>query len=126
MRISDWSSDVCSSDLPWRGSSDHEAVDDLGARAFQVACPADVRLLVEARPQFHQGGHRLSRLRRLDQRLDDGGVVAGAVEGLLDRDDAGVARGLLQEHHYRVEALVRMVNDEIGRASCRERVCQYV
>src|SRR3546814_1897660 len=74
MRISDWSSDVCSSDL------------------------------VEARPQFHQGGHRLSRLRRLDQRLDDGGVVAGAVEGLLDRDDAGVARGLLQEHHYRVEA----------------------
>src|SRR3546814_15952694 len=83
MRISDWSSDVCSSDL------------------------------VEARPQFHQGGHRLSRLRRLDQRLDDGGVVAGAVEGLLDRDDAGVARGLLQDHHYRVEALVRMVNDEV-------------
>src|SRR3546814_20045180 len=67
MRISDWSSDVCSSDLP-------EAVAGAGA-------PARSRYL----------------------RVDGGGEEALGADPVAGAD----AR-------------------EIGRASCRERVCQYV
>src|SRR3546814_11656032 len=93
MRISDWSSDVCSSDLR----------------------PADVRLLVEARLELDQRGHRLAPLGRLDQRLDDRRIVGGSIRRLLDGNDGGVLRRLPQELH-----------DEIGRATCRERVCTNV
>ena len=75
----------------------HEAVDHLGAGALQVARPADVRGLVEARLELDQGGNRLARLRRLDQRIDDGRIVAGAIERLLDRDHVRVPRRLAQE-----------------------------
>src|SRR3546814_10264946 len=85
MRISDWSSDVCSSDL-----------DHLG-RCPLVFCRdgADHRILqqlalAERAPRF-------------------GGDLAGGT---------GLAQGLL------LKARVQL--DQIGRASCRERVCQYV
>src|SRR3546814_6769967 len=84
MRISDWSSDVCSSDL-------HEA--ELRLRA------AEANL----------------------ERLDD---VIGALEEqlkALKRQARQASRYRnLNDHIRRAEAI------EIGRASCRERVCQYV
>src|SRR3546814_5721597 len=85
MRISDWSSDVCSSDLLVEQAGDHdrdasadEARDDLVQRAAGVL------------PQQHDQctGHDAGK-----------------------RADAGHA---LPEQR------------QIGRASCRERVCQYV
>jgi hypothetical protein len=45
-----------------------EAVDDLHAGALQVARPADIGLLVEARLELDQRGDRLAGLGRLDQR----------------------------------------------------------
>src|SRR3546814_21030301 len=83
MRISDWSSDVCSSDL--LVDKDNRRGD--GARALEQ--PRDL-LLALAIP-FRQEVRR------------------------FDRDEIGVGlarRGLGQQ--------------EIGRASCGERVCQYV
>src|SRR3546814_994167 len=71
MRISDWSSDVCSSDLDAAGALHHQG-------------------------QQHFGG-----LRHLH---------------LLDLADAG---------EYRLRR-GRRAQGKIGRASCRERVCQYV
>src|SRR3546814_18194016 len=72
----------------------------------------------------------LKRIGRLDHRLDL--VLAGKAQHLLKVD--GIAHlatddaGALQEYVGRVElhlvALRRAV--EIGRASCRERVCPYV
>src|SRR3546814_4994552 len=79
MRISDWSSDVCSSDLGRGRSRPHG-----GARA-------------------ERGPRR--RIRPAATRPDDGGGPAG---GDARRYGASLGRG------------------EIGRASCRERVCQYV
>src|SRR3546814_7130338 len=75
MRISDWSSDVCSSDLT-DGIVRHH-VDDA---------------------QAHEGGEA-------DRRP---AVVGEHQEGAAVGDEAAVQ------------------GDEIGRASCRERVCQYV
>src|SRR3546814_3620665 len=66
MRISDWSSDVCSSDLPLR------IIAEPGARFF------------------HEPG------------------LHAQVQDFADLGDAFA------------------IHDEIGRASCRERVCQYV
>src|SRR3546814_6973037 len=70
MRISDWSSDVCSSDLVI-GVQDEQ----------QIQC---------------LGRHRVE-LQRLGWHL---------------------------EHH--VQEAIDVIEVEIGRASCRERVCQYV
>src|SRR3546814_9574451 len=85
MRISDWSSDVCSSDL-------------VTARA-----QAELATLVQ---------RRLHDRRRRPEELDAVGPAP------LDRAQplARLGRG--------VDGLQHVV--EIGRASCRERVCQYV
>src|SRR3546814_8424939 len=80
MRISDWSSDVCSSDLS----------------------------------EIGQGGFRQDGERKLDRRLhhDDGKDVGQyMLDGNADHALAGAAC---------------RQDEEIGRASCRERVCQYV
>src|SRR3546814_7624743 len=82
MRISDWSSDVCSSDL--------------GVEAVRGR-DVDRRL----RPAF---GRRAFK-------LEDEGEHGG------DRDEQ-----FLGDH----PAGARGEINEIGRASCRERVCQYV
>src|SRR3546814_7818954 len=86
MRISDWSSDVCSSDLPQdaRRAEDAALVVDHEAQAVAEAELAHLR------------GEDVRRRQHVGQR-------AG---GILDRVD-------VEEH------------GEIGRAACRERVCQY-
>src|SRR3546814_17850650 len=90
MRISDWSSDVCSSDL-----CDDLRL-DLGG-AFE-----DVE---DARVAEHAGDLVLL------------GVAVAAVH--LQRV-VGVGPGDARAQQFRHAGL-----DEIGRASCRERVCQY-
>src|SRR3546814_6049985 len=77
MRISDWISDVCSSDLPrYFARTDHKYVT------------------------------------HVNERMSD--LFARNIEAL----DASSVESL-------VRSLVRLV-EQIGRASCRERVCQYV
>src|SRR3546814_1116231 len=80
MRISDWSSDVCSSDLGLRLDDHREA-----------AVPAAV-----LETPFHHPAARHG----------------------IDGDEASVDGDRLAERHGRFL--------QIGRASCRERVCQYV
>src|SRR3546814_6239063 len=97
MRISDWSSDVCSSDL--RGPE--AALDDdirLGEAGFDIA-----ELVFEGAGDV--GGLA----------LEPGEIVQdrrAGLDRLFDVDDPG--------QHLVVDL------DQIGRASCRERVCQYV
>src|SRR3546814_3407224 len=76
MRISDWSSDVCSSDLP----------------------RIDRRTTAE-------------RPNRREMRMSAQATIDGELEGILD---------LPKLNQWISE------QDQIGRASCRERVCQYV
>src|SRR3546814_7427720 len=79
MRISDWSSDVCSSDLGLLADNDGHRAAVLGIGGF-------------GRTEF-----------------------GGAFLAIADHVDAA-----------RVDAERRQVIFQIGRASCRERVCQYV
>src|SRR3546814_14408802 len=81
MRISDWSSDVCSSDLV-----------------------QDSRLVV---------------LNAMDA-AERGAEVLTRVECLSARREGAQWRVLLRDRRSGLQ------REEIGRASCRERVCQYV
>src|SRR3546814_7332689 len=102
MRISDWSSDVCSSDLPGDGPQCPFAIEGKAADAqILVAAPLG-KAAVLGVEQRNTGVGRNENLAAFGVNRDrDGDAVAKAVE---DRPRIG----------------------EIGRASCRDRVGQYV
>src|SRR3546814_15616903 len=94
MRISDWSSDVCSSDLP----------------------------------AFPGGGfwgalaHRQKAVSGSSRRCS-GNAAAGI---FIDAASGHVDDGLCHDGAFCAEHGLARPVPEIGRASCRERVCQYV
>src|SRR3546814_7443970 len=88
MRISDWSSDVCSSDLEVA----HECLTAFGAFKFGYAP----------------------------------GPGLGAEHAAHDVRASKFDHGLRQVGNRNLHLLVQVEFVEIGRASCRERVCQYV
>src|SRR3546814_12891048 len=100
MRISDWSSDVCSSDLVGVPGRDDDRVEPHEVR------PDEVPVI----PRRDQGGLRPHLVVEPHPAV----VAQGGVEP-DDLPDVG---------RYRL-ALIG-VQLEIGRASCRERVCTYV
>src|SRR3546814_15770785 len=113
MRISDWSSDVCSSDLPRSagreyGRPPYISVDMVGGLVEGIDAPdmpvAGIFLTMTAGDEVN--GHHVRHQR------DIGVALRRARQSLLHR----CARGVVH------------MNDppEIGRASCRERVCQSV
>src|SRR3546814_7910861 len=98
MRISDWSSDVCSSDLV-------EAADGVGPVGVAV---------------FERHQHLFADARRHEAAPLGAGVALG---------DAHPARTLVVVLALSVPVELHLhpsVVVEIGRASCRDRVCQYV
>src|SRR3546814_14682191 len=104
MRISDWSSDVCSSDLKtgaviwWTGQG----------WSVNVAEAVDV----------DEHGDAIAATEEAARRVNAPYVIA-AVQ---------TPQGLRPAHiKDRIRSLGPTVRpDQIGRASCRERVCQYV
>src|SRR3546814_15245533 len=102
MRISDWSSDVCSSDLMMNNARLSVGLEglSLAERAYQMA--------VDYAKERKQGRAP--------------GAPAGEQSAIVDHPDV---RRMLLTMRSSIEAL-RAVIYEIGRASCRERVCQYV
>src|SRR3546814_13252576 len=115
MRISDWSSDVCSSDL-WRlligpnvPEEEFRAIAATAAPGITVerARSDFVELLCRARLSISQGGyHTLME------------VLATGVPGVV----VPFARGRETEQTHRARALAA----HIGIATCRERVWQFV
>src|SRR3546814_944385 len=98
MRISDWSSDVCSSDLGWTPRKL-----DLSAVA---SFSHDDQLALAVRKDLGIKSIREIRENKIPLRISTGPYH-------LDHPLGCVLDLVLAEY-------------EIGRASCRERVCQYV
>src|SRR3546814_9563656 len=101
MRISDWSSDVCSSDL----EKAYPVYDDTYADNVRM-----MREELEAKyPTLHLVGRNgMHRYNNQDHAMMTAMLTVRNIEaGARIYDIWGV-------------------NEEIGRASCRERVCQYV
>src|SRR3546814_11518774 len=103
MRISDWSSDVCSSDLL------------LLVAFLRVHTFAHALLSLAARPCYRVG-HQTPRRRA-------GPALSGCVLG-LGRIASELAT--LRFETRLLDLPQHAIDIEIGRASCRERVCKYV
>src|SRR3546814_3613025 len=108
MRMSDWSSDVCSSDL---------LISDFIAKKVRqrVKDPKVAELLI---PKDH--GFGLKRVPMEDRYYEafnqDNVTLVDLLQHPIERITPNGVKTTAQEHQL----------DEIGRASCRERVCQYV
>src|SRR3546814_4656152 len=102
MRISDWSSDVCSSDLEARSA-------ELIRKADQAIYTNEAKGLIEV------ASGSVDSLRGVLHELEgeDGRYVTAL-------DDPNQRLVLANDVRRRIAQL------QIGRASCRERVCQYV
>src|SRR3546814_14077521 len=102
MRISDLSSDVCSSELDVVQRLFHRGDDlwMLAHREIVVRAPDGDRF----RPVVPRKAARIRKISLVAQNVDEDAVAAFFVEA-VDRPGENI---------------------EIGRASCRERVCQYV
>src|SRR3546814_13157838 len=117
MRISDWSSDVCSSDLALR--------DEAADREAEHIDLIEVQRLDEGRAAV---GHAIDGRRILARRTGDAGIIEqdhGAALGQAIGDE-GIpviepAAKMLEEKKRRPA-----LGAESGRATCRERVGQYV
>src|SRR3546814_17343757 len=97
MRISDWSSDVCSSDLELIEKTIRAEED-----SFAITLDKGMKLLEEA-------------IARLSDKTIPGDVVFKLY------DTYGFPFDLTAD----IASERELTLDEIGRASCRERVCQY-
>src|SRR3546814_11362101 len=117
MRISDWSSDVCSSDLSldtgW--SSGRIALKDGAGIELNLTKPGDNTFKVFV---FDSNGGPVS--------LREDKIVIARTAASIDAIPASHSVGVEARDkvggRLRLDYLVR----EIGRASCRERVCEYV
>src|SRR3546814_14578526 len=113
MRISDWSSDVCSSDLD----------------GTWVAHPALIPIAREVFDAHMPGAHQY------DVAREDPGSSPGQAVQVTAADLLAPSRGTITRDGFdgNVEVCVRYLAAwldghgcvPIGRASCRERVCQY-
>src|SRR3546814_12383856 len=129
MRISDWSSDVCSSDLALARVHQVEALVDLVQRQdvgdhrvdldLAIHVPVDDLGHVCAAPGAAEGG---ALPHATGDELERAGGDFLARFGDADDDaftPAAVAAFERGAHHFGITG-------QIGRASCRERGCQYV
>src|SRR3546814_16842291 len=107
MRISDWSSDVCSADL---------LVDVLKAMGGDIE-------LIDARDV---GGEPVADLRVRHSHLKGIAVDPAVAPSMIDEYPILFVAAALAEGRTVTTGLDELRVKEIGRASCRERVCQYV
>src|SRR3546814_18743880 len=111
MRISDWSSDVCSSDLRHSGIDMTSTIAERDGRWHVVIEGTDSQPVHKSfgsygRAKAWQTRHPAARLRYAPE--------ASAPNPFVDP-----LGDLLTRYH-------REVSSPIGRPTCRERVCQYV
>src|SRR3546814_16944442 len=137
MRISDWSSDVCSSDLERQEVAACSASPDFRRQRFKVVhviskigCGPWATAMLAGPPS--SGRFRLERehvdmnlVRRMFSENLDGALFPGGIAGAYPQQQAA-------PHNLLVEILRMMPSEpfgehrKIGRESCRERVCPYV
>src|SRR3546814_12602633 len=110
MRISDWSSDVCSSDL-----STGAAAETLKFYGYAYDLKTNRYLYTEVHHQNVDGVRWLG-----------GTILYYAADGTLIGDKTLDFSADPYIPVYRFDMKTDGYHEEIGRASCRERVCQYV
>src|SRR3546814_19019229 len=119
MRISDWSSDVCSSDLEGRQGGGI-APETGGKPPLREGRPSR-----RVAPMLHPSPPAAFACRPEESRGRDLAEPESPTRSCFQRDrDRIVHAGAFRRLKYKTQVFV--YHEEIGRASCRERVCQYV
>src|SRR3546814_15761840 len=116
MRISDWSSDVCSSDLTVEARTvlDWSAVNGTGVST--AILPEAQNGLFDFTVSMGNGGPLLQQLQMLP-----------AGDYVLEGHSIGIEQPARSRPYWIVRCQTGgEIGREIGSASCRERVCQYV
>src|SRR3546814_20502001 len=109
MRISDWSSDVCSSDLV-----EQQAGDDTVGNGHLVAAPAQPAA-GHLQPIVNAGG-------TLGRRLGKSRVIGSEILG-MDQPGEGVIGAAERGGGLPGKEGPELARPEIGSASCRDREC---
>src|SRR3546814_17813955 len=117
MRISDWSSDVCSSDLD--AMIDSRLLNVFAVVAEELHFGRAAQRLFMTQPPLSQSIKRLEEILKVQLLTRTTRSVRLTPAGLE------LQRRLMQLNKD-TELAIQAVQQEIGRASCRERVCQYV
>src|SRR3546814_5674332 len=142
MRISDWSSDVCSSDLPGRYSltTVHRAETTDAAASLRAVIghlekvAAERTVVLPLHPRTAQASIRFGVSLKALKVIEPVGYLdmTALLDGCIDvHTDSG---GVQKEAYFHGKPCVTLRGEtewvetveEIGRASCRERGCQYV
>src|SRR3546814_16584798 len=113
MRISDWSSDVCSSDLQGRP----RRIDHAFSWAYPLSAHGMMHTLIR---NAHAGDpYRIDTLLMFMANMSWNSAMntRETMQWLTDQDEAG---------GYRIPRIIYSDALEIGRASCRDRGCQNV
>src|SRR3546814_6202123 len=119
MRISDWSSDVCSSDLvEGQRVEAGKVLFRIDPEPFEVALQQAEARLKNEQALLRQAERSWARVSTLYKDRAVSGRERDETLSILESSRAGVASA---------EAEVRAARiDQIGSASCKERVCQEV
>src|SRR3546814_18207506 len=112
MRISDWSSDVCSSDLNRDAAVEHASV---------TACLTEIAALVRCswEPGFYLDVQASPNLPRVQCSASN---LQNAILNLVFNARAAMPAGGV----ISIAAAEVFRGTKLGRAPCRERACQYV
>src|SRR3546814_18702808 len=132
MRISDWSSDVCSSDL-----KAVELARLVAGKGFKVVATHGTAALIRKAGIECEGVNKVKEGRpHCVDMIKNGEIqfIANTTEGKQSIEESRSIRGAAIQHKIcyfmtiagELAAAVAMehLDEEIGRASCRERVCQ--
>src|SRR3546814_14203166 len=123
MRISDGSSDVCSSDLLVEVRAAFAA--DVGGPGLGHAWIPDLGSEQDSRQRSRGTRRHACRIYRTTTSANEVAwtSLAGVAVGTVQRSAVGAADVAFRGRFLRLALLDDL---QIGRASCRERVCQYV
>src|SRR3546814_313079 len=116
MRISDWSSNLCSSDLAQANRDGN-----IGIIVFDISLVDNSILSVVQDVKFIPS---IGFISIIDSQKGDYRNLSIAY--MLARDIAINSINVELDQNILKAIINRIIKDQIGRASCRERVCQYV
>src|SRR3546814_12885663 len=119
MRISDWSSDVCSSDLP--ESAQRAGLRFVGIRRLWVRDNLQ-DAVAQAVVRYVGFGHRLAQLALTVGKQADARLRGPSVSGRPAIEEEAQAPG---GHSWKRLGAAQKRRLQIGSATCRARVCQY-
>src|SRR3546814_8929410 len=120
MRISDWSSDVCSSDLAFIDLPYAQRLEKV-KRPEELA-ERDLLDGIWAEVNAHLG----TQARSISELVEQLGIMRFGRRPLLADTFSGSGSIPFEAARIGCDVIASDLNPKIGRASCRERVCQYV